>query len=93
MASETEPLDWPEDCEEVVRKLWDYLDGELDEDASAKIDAHLESCEHCRSHADFERNLVGQLSQLRREHTDPEGLRTSVLATLKAAGLGESSAV
>jgi anti-sigma factor (TIGR02949 family) len=73
------------DCESVVRELWDFLDAELDDATAAEIDAHLEACRHCRSHADFEQRLVDELAGLRRGHTDPEALRERVRAALREA--------
>ena len=74
-------------CEDVVRSLWDFLDGELDENATAQIQAHLDACGHCKSHADFERDVVSKLAGLRREHSDPERLKEQVLQTLREAGM------
>ena len=75
------------DCESVVRALWDFLDAELDDASAADIEAHLEACGHCRSHADFEQRLVDELAGLRRECKDPEALRARVEAALKQAKL------
>ena len=74
------------DCAEVVRALWEYLDGRADDDLVAGIDAHLAWCEGCRAHFAFEERLVKTLAGLRREHSDPERLRTAVLEVLRAAG-------
>ena len=75
------------DCESVVRALWDFLDAELDDASAADIKSHLEACEHCRSHADFEQRLVDELVGLRKEHTDPAALRARVEAALREAKL------
>ena len=74
-------------CEDVVRSLWDYLDGELDETTAGKIQSHLDYCGHCKSHADFEQELVTKLAGLSREHSDPKRLKEQVLAALREAGL------
>ena len=76
------------DCESVVRALWDFLDAELDDATAAEIDAHLEACGNCRSHADFEQRLVDELAGLRRGDTDPEALRDRVRAALREAQAG-----
>jgi len=44
-------------CEEVLQHLFAYLDKELDAEASAEIERHLESCRGCFSRAEFERKL------------------------------------
>jgi anti-sigma factor (TIGR02949 family) len=41
------------DCDEVVRRLWPHLDGALPESERARVVAHLEECDGCRSHHDF----------------------------------------
>ena len=73
------------DCAEVVRALWEYLDGRADDDLVAGIDAHLAWCQGCRAHYAFEEQLVNTLAGLRREHSDPERLRAAVLEVLRAA--------
>ena len=74
------------ECAEVVRALWEYLDGRADDALVAGIDAHLAWCEGCRAHFAFEKQLVKTLAGLRREHSDPERLRAAVLEVLRAAG-------
>lgn len=73
------------DCGAVVRALWDFLDAELDDASLAEIEAHLDACQECRSHADFEQRLVDELAGLRRQHSDPEALRARVEAALRNA--------
>jgi len=53
------------DCEEVVANLLAYLDGEMDTETRARIDAHLEHCRGCFSRAEFERALRRRLQELR----------------------------
>lgn len=76
----------PGECEGVVRGLWDLIDDELPPDRSARLQAHLEACESCRTHEVFERRLVGELARLRHEPVDGAALRLRVRATLEAAG-------
>jgi anti-sigma factor (TIGR02949 family) len=61
-------VEFPSDCESVVRALWDYLDRELDDAGMAAIDAHLAECEHCLAHAAFERHLIDEIRRLRARH-------------------------
>ena len=44
-------------CEEVMSKLYAYLDNEIDAPAEADIDAHLHKCRECYSRAEFEKAL------------------------------------
>lgn len=85
--NESEAVVLPPACEDVVRALWAYLDGEVEEERLEGLEAHLERCSYCQAHADFERRLVEELAGLRGSHPDPARLRSRILATLRAAGL------
>ena len=74
------------DCAEVVRALWDYLDGELAEPQLTTIDEHLRRCDGCRAHFDFERRLLAEIRALRQRLHDPATLRTSILDAINGAG-------
>jgi anti-sigma factor (TIGR02949 family) len=78
----------PPDCSEVVRALWEYLDGRLRPESVAAIEVHLDRCEGCRAYAHFETRLVDTLAGLRRRHSDPARLKDHVLKVLRAAGMG-----
>ena len=41
------------DCESVIRRLWDYLNGRLTAMTHDEVEAHLESCEQCPPHFTF----------------------------------------
>lgn len=53
------------DCEQTVRRLWDYLDGEVGVNELAAIDAHLASCEACSAHFVFERRFLAAVRAAR----------------------------
>lgn len=76
------------DCAEVVRELWEYLDGRASAELVSGIDEHLARCDGCRAHFAFEERLVKTISELRKQHADPVRLREAVLAALRAAGMG-----
>ena len=44
-------------CEEVISKLYDYLDQELAGSTQVDIDEHIKDCRECFSRAEFERAL------------------------------------
>lgn len=44
-------------CEEVIERLFEYLDQELDSVSQYEIDRHLQRCYDCFSRAEFERRL------------------------------------
>ena len=51
------------DCLTAVRHLWDYLDQELDEPRMLEIEHHLEICQDCLRHAEFDRRFLDALYQ------------------------------
>ena len=57
----------PFDCEETVRRLWDYLDHELTDAEVRAVDAHLAECERCPQHFEFERAFLGAVRAARAE--------------------------
>ncbi len=50
-------------CQEAVEKLWQYLDRELDGEASIQLHQHLQQCRECFSKAEFERQLRALLQR------------------------------
>lgn len=44
-------------CEEVIERLFDYLDRELDGQQAADIERHLARCRDCFTRAEFEKRL------------------------------------
>jgi len=45
-------------CREVIRKLSEYLDGELDPALAEELARHLEHCEDCRLVVDTTRKTI-----------------------------------
>lgn len=60
------------DCEEAIRRLAEYLDGELADREASEVERHLETCRSCWSRAEFERRLRARLADLRRDQVDPD---------------------
>ena len=75
----------PVDCETVVRALWAFLDRQLGDAERAAIDAHLEECEHCRAHTEFERRLISSIGAIKSDGGDEGALRDRVLDALRHA--------
>ncbi len=44
-------------CEEVLKEIELYVDGELDRPRSLQLAQHLRECTSCLDHADFRRGL------------------------------------
>ncbi len=49
-------------CEEVIERLFDYLDRELDAQQAADIEWHLDRCRDCFTRAEFERRLRARVA-------------------------------
>ena len=45
------------DCDEVMRQLFDFMDGEIEETADQEIHHHIDECRSCFSRVEFERVL------------------------------------
>jgi anti-sigma factor (TIGR02949 family) len=74
------------DCGTVVRRLFDYLDGELSSEREAAMRSHLAVCARCYPHYDFERRFLEALAATREDRPAPETLRARVLESLRASG-------
>lgn len=78
------------DCESAVRKLWDYLDGELDERRMNEVRYHLETCQACLPHADFGQRFLAALRDARTRRLMPPAVRSQVMSALSQAGFSVS---
>lgn len=76
------------DCSAALAKLFDFLDGELDESLETKLKAHVAGCKHCFEVAEFERRFLEVLQTARDEEKCPRALRERILGTLRREGLG-----
>jgi len=74
------------DCMTTVRRLWDYLDAELDEQQVAEVQAHLETCLECPAHFTFARQMLDALEASRRDPDGLSSLRARVIAALRTTG-------
>jgi anti-sigma factor (TIGR02949 family) len=60
------------DCEEALRRLFEYLDAELHGEPQREIEQHLERCRSCFSRVEFEKRLKTYTAELGREPVPPE---------------------
>lgn len=44
-------------CLDVIEHLYEYLDGDLNSDMSAKLEEHIAHCKSCYTRAEFEEAL------------------------------------
>jgi anti-sigma factor (TIGR02949 family) len=61
-------------CEEVFRRLEDFLDRELDEADLRLVREHLEACAGCSAEYEFERRLLAGLREKLRRIACPSDL-------------------
>jgi anti-sigma factor RsiW len=82
----------PLTCEEAVRLLAQYLDGELPNAEQDSIEHHLERCRSCYARSEFERRLKAELKQLGRDDVDPPFERRirQLIRTFTAFSVGSS---
>lgn len=78
----------PMSCDEAVRVLWDYFDGELDETLRERVRNHLLECAHCRDHYTFEGAFLQTVGGVIDEPIDTTALRGRILEALRARGYG-----
>jgi TolA-binding protein len=69
-------------CEQTRENLAAYIDGELDEEMVAGIQAHLEGCEGCRDELEMLRQTARALEGFLEPRAMKESVAESVLATL-----------
>ena len=54
-------------CEEALRRLFDYLDAELAGEPRREMDEHLQRCRSCFSRLEFEKRLKAHTAELGHE--------------------------
>jgi mycothiol system anti-sigma-R factor len=84
--------DWPggEDCEQALRTLYYFLDGELTPDRRVAIERHLNECSPCLEAFDFEAELKIVIARSCRDQV-PEGLRQRIADALHQAAVPSES--
>lgn len=68
-------------CQEVIERLFAYLDGELVDVSQETIDRHLQQCRDCFTRAEFEKRLRARVADSV-STTAPDRLRSRVRALL-----------
>ena len=58
-------------CEDALRLLAAYLDGELESPSDLELERHLATCRSCYSRAEFERRLKDHVASVGREPVRP----------------------
>jgi mycothiol system anti-sigma-R factor len=70
------------DCDDLLERIWAYMDGEADDEARRDLMAHIERCLPCREHAEFERRLREIIQHKCRGERAPETLRIELVSLI-----------
>lgn len=71
------------DCSEVLERVYEYLDGELDTHAFGKIQQHLDECGPCLSEYDLDVVLKKLVRRSCGGDCAPEELRTRIMLKIR----------
>jgi len=69
------------DCEQVLAQLYEYIDGELDEEVIEEIRGHLKKCKCCYPRYDFEAAFLRFLGEHGKTEV-PSGLKRKVFSAI-----------
>lgn len=70
-------------CEEVFRRLDDYLDRELSDQEIEYLEQHLSVCQVCLREYEFEKSVINTLKSKVNNISAPEDLMTRISARLR----------
>ncbi|HEU4333258.1 MAG TPA: zf-HC2 domain-containing protein [Candidatus Eisenbacteria bacterium] len=70
-------------CEEVFRRLDDFLDRELTADEMTRVREHLETCETCAREYAFEEKVLVDLRAKLRRVSAPEDLLAKITRSIE----------
>lgn len=70
-------------CQEATRQLYEYLDKELSELDSAKIEEHLKQCQKCCGRFEFEKTLRSIVHDKARSSKIPTSLRDKIVEVIE----------
>mgnify|MGYP001570007675 CR=1 FL=1 len=72
-------------CEELFRRLDDYMDRELEPDEAALVRQHLETCVVCAAEYSFETSMLTSVREKLRHIAAPPDLMAKISARLAKA--------
>jgi mycothiol system anti-sigma-R factor len=73
------------ECEEVLIRLWEYLDDELGPEDARALKTHLQDCQGCYPKYRRDRLFLLVLARQRTNCSAPAALRISLLTQLRAS--------
>ena len=75
-----------DECFEVLRDVWLFLDNEMDADARAAVQRHLDDCSPCLEEAGVEEKLKKLVQRTCSNERAPDELRMRVVTALTRGG-------
>jgi anti-sigma factor (TIGR02949 family) len=75
-------------CDHVIARLWEYIDGELNEESAAEVRAHLDICSRCFPQYDFQRAFK-EFTRRSAQKPMPPSLRRRVFEAIIAEEAGQ----
>ena len=75
-------------CEAALSRLYEFLDGELDDLTHEQVDAHFQVCTRCYPHLAMEKSFQKALHRAVEERKAPPELKNRVLELIESAGNG-----
>ena len=66
-------------CQEVLERLYEYLDGELTSERAAEVKGHLAACPPCAALTSFEHTFIRFLEARTRTRRAPDELKKRIL--------------
>jgi mycothiol system anti-sigma-R factor len=73
------------DCREAVRRMWAYLDHELEAKPVSEFEDHLETCRRCCGELEFSRHLRGMVADGEGTSVMPADVRARIETLLAGA--------
>jgi mycothiol system anti-sigma-R factor len=73
-------------CEEALRFVHEYLDGELDGESLDRVKTHFDACARCYPQLRLEESFRTAIRHALSREGTPEGLREQILELLPAPG-------
>ena len=70
-------------CRESLKKLYEFLDGDLEKVSRREMKKHLDRCRHCWDRIEFEKKLKALLKKSCCKECCPDTLRLRIEALLK----------
>ncbi|MFC5752578.1 mycothiol system anti-sigma-R factor [Actinomadura rugatobispora] len=70
-------------CEEVLARVYTYLDGELDQGGCGEVQQHLEECGPCLREYGLEEAVKKLVNKCCRSDQAPEDLRAKVMGRIE----------